>query len=183
MTKHVAHRPSVSVLVVAVALVAVAGGGAYAATDGGGKLHGCAAKSNGALRLAMKCKKSERNVSWNIEGPQGKQGLQGPSGAPGAPATKLWAVVNETSTIVRSSGGVTISRVAAGLYRLTFPQNVANCAAVVSIGATTVGNNLQSGEASASASGAGLGTNVVSVATFNDSGTFTDKPFDVAVFC
>jgi len=93
-------------------------------------------------------------------------------------------VVDETGAIVRSSGGVTISSPALGLYRLTFPQDVASCAAIVSIGATTSGNNLQSGEAAASAAGGGLANDVVSVETYNSSGSFTGGlSFDVAVFC
>jgi hypothetical protein len=174
-----------------VALVLAMSGFAVAAIPGpDGVIHGCYQKTKGTLRVATKCSKSEKAIAWNQKGPQGLQGIQGiqgiqgTQGVPGTPATKLWAVVDENSAIVRSSGGVTINRTNAGLYRLTFPQNVTQCAAVVSLGATSVGNNLQPGEAAASASGGNIGTNVVSVATFNDAGTsFLDKPFDVAVFC
>ncbi len=44
-------------------------------------IRACANKKNGALRLASKCKKSERAVSWSQQGPAG---LQGPTGASGA---------------------------------------------------------------------------------------------------
>lgn len=40
-------------------------------------------KKGGALRIATKCKKSERSVSWNRTGPQGAQGAQGVQGAQG----------------------------------------------------------------------------------------------------
>jgi collagen triple helix repeat protein len=41
------------------------------------------ASRNGALRLAGKCKSSERAVSWNTVGPRGPRGLQGIQGAKG----------------------------------------------------------------------------------------------------
>jgi hypothetical protein len=115
-------------------------------------------------------------------GPSGPAGSSGPSGPAGSSATKLWAVVDENSVIVRSSGSVQINKASAGLYRLTFPQNVTLCGSVASIAATSAGNNLQPGEAATSTS-PGLGANIISVATFSSAGSFTDKPFTVAVFC
>jgi hypothetical protein len=47
-------------------------------------LHGCASKKTGALRLAAKCKKSEKVVSWNAQGPTGVIGQRGAPGAPGS---------------------------------------------------------------------------------------------------
>jgi hypothetical protein len=53
-------------------------------------IRACADKKTGALRLAAKCTKSERAVSWNKAGPQGKPGAagapgqQGPAGTAGA---------------------------------------------------------------------------------------------------
>jgi hypothetical protein len=46
----------------------------------------CAAKkgaSKGLLRLASKCKKTERKVAWNVKGQPGAQGLPGQPGQPG----------------------------------------------------------------------------------------------------
>ena len=51
-------------------------------------IHGCAAKSGGALRLASKCRANERAVIWNNTGPAGARGatgLQGAAGSQGAP--------------------------------------------------------------------------------------------------
>jgi hypothetical protein len=50
-------------------------------------LKACAKKKGGALRLASKCKKSERRVTWSAKGPQGTAGARGavgPAGAAGA---------------------------------------------------------------------------------------------------
>jgi hypothetical protein len=68
--------------VTTIAVVAVAGGWALAA--GSSRLHGCARKSNGVLRLAKHCKKGERAVSWNAKGPTGLTGATGATGPTGA---------------------------------------------------------------------------------------------------
>lgn len=66
----------------AVVVTLVAGGG-YAIASGGGTIHACAKKSNGALRLANKCKKSEKGLSWGIQGPPGASGKNGTNGTNG----------------------------------------------------------------------------------------------------
>jgi hypothetical protein len=69
------------VLVVVAALV---GAGAWAvAAPKTSTIKACAAKHGGALRLAKKCHKGERSVSWNVRGPKGVPGARGPQG-PGA---------------------------------------------------------------------------------------------------
>jgi hypothetical protein len=77
------HVRPLAVVIGAVGLFAAAVGVAFAAT-GGGSVHACANKNNGALRLAARCKGSEKGVSWSIMGPQGPQGVQGSQGAQGA---------------------------------------------------------------------------------------------------
>jgi hypothetical protein len=72
------------ITVAAACLLAVGAGWAIAAsTTSSATLRACASKSNGALRLAAKCKSSERRVSWNTVGPRGPRGLQGIQGATG----------------------------------------------------------------------------------------------------
>jgi hypothetical protein len=80
-----AGRARMPVIAVAAAcLLAVGAGWAIAAsTTSSATLRACASKSNGALRLAGKCKSSERAVSWNTVGPRGPRGLQGIQGAKG----------------------------------------------------------------------------------------------------
>ena len=72
------------------ALVASAGGIAYAAIPGaGGTITGCY-KTNGSLRVidaeaGQTCTSSEQQLTWNQTGPQGPEGPQGPTGPTGPP--------------------------------------------------------------------------------------------------
>jgi hypothetical protein len=73
---------------IAVAGMALLGGVAYATIpDGGGVIHGCYAKSGGALRVidntVTNCKTGETALQWGVQGPQGLQGPQGPQGPQG----------------------------------------------------------------------------------------------------
>jgi hypothetical protein len=70
-------------VVVAVATGLVATTGWAIAASGGGAIRACAARNGGALRIAAKCKRSERSVSWSRQGPQGPAGVAGPRGAAG----------------------------------------------------------------------------------------------------
>jgi hypothetical protein len=54
------------------------------AASAAARIHACANKKTGALRIAAKCKKTERVVTWSVVGPQGLQGAQGAQGSPGA---------------------------------------------------------------------------------------------------
>lgn len=126
-----------------------------------------------------------------LPGPAGPTGATGPAGPPGAPgpagppgAAALWARVDENQSIEASRGVTAVVRAAAGLYRVSFNQTISGCAAIASVGQTSpaAGDNNQSGEASAGPNPA-LGSNIVSVATFNSAGTFADKPFAVMVVC
>jgi hypothetical protein len=62
------------------------------AGSSGNTIHACASKKGGALRIAKKCRRSERAVTWSKTGPagppgpqgsHGPQGSQGPGGASG----------------------------------------------------------------------------------------------------
>jgi hypothetical protein len=64
-------------------LLAATGGLAVAATSSSPVMRACANKQTGALRLAGKCRRSERSVSWNREGAQGPPGATGATGVPG----------------------------------------------------------------------------------------------------
>jgi hypothetical protein len=66
------------------AIATAAGGGLAFAASSGGTLHGCANKKTGALRLASKCSKREKKVSWNVRGPRGVAGPAGATGSAGA---------------------------------------------------------------------------------------------------
>lgn len=144
-------------------LTLVIAGGSYAVAAGSGStIHACAKKSNGALRLAKQCKKTERGLSWSTQGPagpagpagppgtqgpvgaQGPQGAQGVQGPAGAPATTLFAYVHETGALVRGTPGTTASLLGSGtnqFYEVNFPQDVSKCVPEVSMGNDT-GNGL-----------------------------------------
>jgi hypothetical protein len=66
-----------------VALIAACSGLAAAATSSSPVIRACANKRTGALRLASKCRRSERSISWNKPGAQGPRGLTGATGATG----------------------------------------------------------------------------------------------------
>lgn len=82
--------PSPAMAVAFAALLAACAGLAFAATGSSPFIHACANKKSGALRLARKCRRNERGVTWNITGPvgaQGPRGFNGVKGQPGAPGT------------------------------------------------------------------------------------------------
>jgi hypothetical protein len=81
--KRFARKGRFGYVLLGVVIAGLAGGGWALAAGGGGVLHGCAKKHGGALRLSGSCKKSERSVSWNVQGPRGLQGPRGGQGAQG----------------------------------------------------------------------------------------------------
>lgn len=65
-------------VVATICLFLLLGGGAWAAVGaGGGSIHACYSKRTGALRIASRCKRSERAVSWSKVGPPGPPGKRG----------------------------------------------------------------------------------------------------------
>jgi hypothetical protein len=58
------------------------------------KISACVNKSTGLVRIARKCKKSERRIAWNVRGPRGARGpagadgARGPTGPAGVPGAK-----------------------------------------------------------------------------------------------
>jgi hypothetical protein len=88
-------RPAVAALVIVAALLA-AGGIAYATIpDGGGVIHACYQKNQGALRVidtdkAQTCSSSETPLTWSQTGPQGQPGQQGPAGPTGP--SDVWSI-------------------------------------------------------------------------------------------
>lgn len=85
--RHVHSRPLIRIGVISAALAAAAGAGSLAYATilvNQSVIHGCAARSGGALRLASKCGKNERAVTWNNKGPAGARGATGLQGAAGS---------------------------------------------------------------------------------------------------
>ena len=88
-------RSAFAVLTLVGALL-VAGGIAYATIpDGGGVIHACYQKNQGALRVidtekVQTCSSSENTLTWSQTGPQGQPGQQGPPGPTGP--SDVWSV-------------------------------------------------------------------------------------------
>jgi hypothetical protein len=80
--------PSRATAAAVVAVLAATGGWAIAATTKTSPvIRACANKRNGSLRLAGRCRRGERAVTWGREGrpgPPGATGAQGIKGEPGA---------------------------------------------------------------------------------------------------
>jgi acyl-coenzyme A thioesterase PaaI-like protein len=76
-------KPSPALAVALAALLAASTGWAIAATSSSPVIRACANKKTGALRLAGKCHRNERHVSWNQIGPKGSTGARGAAGPRG----------------------------------------------------------------------------------------------------
>jgi hypothetical protein len=67
--------PSPALGVAVAALLVACGGLAIAAGSSSPVIRACANKKTGVLRLAKKCRKHERSLSWNKQGIPGAHGL------------------------------------------------------------------------------------------------------------
>jgi hypothetical protein len=112
------------------------------------------------------------------DGLPGAAGTAGPKGDKGDAATKLFAVVGASGSLIKSSGVATLVKPATGLYEITFNQDIRECATVASPGSA---GSLPSGQA-ASASTPPPGAKVT-VRTFDSNGNDDDLGFTLAVFC
>jgi hypothetical protein len=78
------RRLTYSNVVATICLFLLLGGGAWAAaTSFAPAIHACYSKRTGALRVASRCRRSERALSWNRVGPRGLTGRNGANGANG----------------------------------------------------------------------------------------------------
>jgi hypothetical protein len=139
-----------------------------------GVIHGCYGKYNlHALRVidtskGESCLSNEIPLDWN---------QTGPTGPPGAPATALWAVVESTGTMIRSSGATGATHITTGQYEVDFNRDVSACAYEATLGSVL-----------AAVGQVGVGprfgnVNGVFVLTDNSDGSPADHGFNLAVFC
>jgi hypothetical protein len=191
-----AHLTYANVMATVAAFAAIAGGtfAIAAIPDRQGRINSCyvkKGKKKGQVRLLAsgKCKRSERQVSWNRQGPTGPQGVpgtpgtpgeQGQPGQPGEPATRLWAVLSSSGTLVRGSGALSATRTGMGDYEVTFNRDVSECAWVGSVapggsGATSFVSHW-AGRAASS------GPTIVGAIRSHDASA-VDSSHHVAVFC
>jgi hypothetical protein len=177
------RRPSPALAISALALGISLGGTGYAAVVLPAGSVGTAQLKNGAV-VGTKVK-SHSLVAANFrpgalpKGDAGPIGLPGPVGPKGDPAAKAWAVVRGSDGgIVKQSGGITGAKPAGqGLYTLTFPQAVADCAPVVTVSSTTT--KPEEGFAAA----ATAAPTQLAIQTSNQFGGHEDRTFSIALFC
>jgi hypothetical protein len=159
LMKHLITSRLLAAGAIGLGSMGVAGIGVAVAAGHGGIIHGCVAKSDGALRVvhsATSCNAHERSLSFNAhgargpqgaQGPRGPQGVQGPrgpqgvQGAPGTPGTsaasstfQMYANVDAEGDLGSNVDAVTAKRVAKGSYRVTFNEPIGSCAAVAQAG-------------------------------------------------
>lgn len=86
--KGALRRYPARALLVAVAIIALGGGVAWATIPNGGVINACYAKSGGSLRVidasVTNCKSGETALSWDAQGTPGPTGPAGPAGPTGA---------------------------------------------------------------------------------------------------
>lgn len=117
------------------------------------------------------------------EGPPGKEGLvgkEGKEGKEGTPATKLFAVVSSTGTLVRGSGAVSVTKEGTSAFIVKFDQDITKCAFLATVG-TTGFEGIEPGDVDVA--GAFKTTDSVFVETHSNSGTAEAKSFHLAVLC
>jgi hypothetical protein len=113
------------------------GGGGYALAATRAKtITVCADKRTGILHLHTRgrCKRGQRKITWNQQGPQGVQGVrgqtgpqggqgaQGATGPQGAPAVSVWANVSDQGSVIAGQG-IEVQHVAAGTYQITITDS------------------------------------------------------------
>jgi hypothetical protein len=104
----------------------------------------------------------------------------GPAGPAGSAATALWAVVNTSGSIARSSSTTSAGHLGVGDYEVIFNKDVTKCAYSATTGTPTTGTT---GRVFASVGSRAGDTAGVEVTTFNADGTAIDAPFHLEVFC
>jgi hypothetical protein len=93
-------------LVIGLAVAALLAAGVAVATGAipgpSGQITACYQKQSGQLRVvasARQCRRSERTLTWNQQGPQGPTGPAGPAGPPGPPGATGPAGVSARETV------------------------------------------------------------------------------------
>jgi hypothetical protein len=74
----------IAVAAVTLAVLAAAGGAAYAVSSSGSTITVCVRHHGGALYRAHRCASHDAKLSWNARGPQGTNGTQGLQGLHGS---------------------------------------------------------------------------------------------------
>ncbi len=120
-----------------------------------------------------------------LKGAQGSVGPTGPQGDAGTPATKLWAVLNGSGTLVRGSGVTSTTHPGLGRQAVVFNQDVSGCAFFASPGSTSTTDGVGSYPSPGMAAVGPLSGNShgIVVSRALDNGNLVDFPVYVAVLC
>jgi hypothetical protein len=134
---------------------------------------------NGGVALVDLAPAARRPGKPGPAGPPGAAGAPGPQGPAGA-VTKLWAVMNASGSLARTSGATSAGRLGPGSYEILFNQDVRECAFVGSIGdpSTTA---LISGTLGVSRRAGN--PNGVRIDTRSVTGVLSNRPFHLLVVC
>jgi hypothetical protein len=116
-------------------------------------------------------------------GPKGDKGDQGDQGPPGPGSDVQFAFVKSDGTLVAGGDAQSSGRVSGG-YRVTFPEDLVNCSATVSPGATSPGG-LGGGGSGGVVSFGAVGTPIAGTANGNSVDVYfsVDTNFHLIVAC
>jgi hypothetical protein len=78
-------RPAPALILVGLIAIGLV---AHAVAAPSGQINACVKKKGGAVRIASRCARSERKLTWSAIGPAGPAGQPGRDGATGAPGAK-----------------------------------------------------------------------------------------------
>lgn len=187
-----------------------------AVPDSKGRINACytaKGKKKGQLRLRVsgkKCGKGQKSVTWNQTGPSGSpdtpaavlakvKGVDGAGsgldadrvdGADSSAFTRSqWVVVDGDPTapaVVRSSGGVTVTRVGAddnGTFNVVFPRDVSGCAYSATISDGTLANAQTYTFEGDITTNLSLNARTITVKTNNPISANDDQPFSLVAIC
>jgi hypothetical protein len=133
--KFQADGSKLAIAVIGAGSIAVLGAGAgvgLAATTQAGVIHGCVAKSDGALRIVKSsndCSSHERPLSFNKQGPQGEPGADAQSGT-----FQMFANVDAEGDLGSNFDATSARLIGVGNYFVTFSQQIGHCAADAQVG-------------------------------------------------
>jgi hypothetical protein len=112
-----------------------------AAASGSSTIHACAAKSNGALRVAKHCTRHERAVSWSQRGPAGLSGKPGAPGKAGAAAGYTSIIDNDQGVAISDDNAyhnVISLTLPAGSYVVTYSFELYNSSTTATFGSCRI---------------------------------------------
>jgi hypothetical protein len=112
------------------------------------------------------------------QGAKGATGAQGVQGTPGQSAATVFAAVDAAGALAKNSGVTSASRASAGVYRISFNANIANCVYLAS-GGQDAGGLFEDYHLYTSRTGA----NTVNVQIFDEKNNPLDRSFYLAVLC